>query len=367
LPPATVALVGRAPSRIALSIARTFPEHRPLYLSAIGSLAISFALLSWYGRPMTFGAGLFFLKLVGQLTLLWVSFLLAYDLLALWRGGAPASPARLLLERTLERFLSGERTGNIFHSLVTLTPMMVAFTVVKDNIAVIHPFAWDKTFVHWDRLLGGGMEPWQILQPLLGYPAITVVLNFAYHLWFFLMFGALLWQAFSPQTTVLRMQFMLSFCFAWFFVGSILALIFSSAGPCFYDRLFPDHPLFATQMAYLNSIGPKFIWSLAVQNDLWNSYITGSGEITGISAMPSMHVTVATLLALLGWRKSTGLGIAFSAFATMILLGSVHLAWHYAIDGLAGALLALVCWWAGGFAARNWCGLPAEERSIEPR
>lgn len=314
---------------------------------------------------MSFGAGIFFLKFVGQLTLLWLGFLVSRDLFVLWRSGAPDSPARLLLERMSERFLSGDRPGNVFHTLVTLPPMMIAFTVVKDNIAVIHPFDWDKTFVHWDLVLGGGSAPWEILQPLLGHPAITVMLNFTYHLWFFLMFGVLMWQAFSARSDSLRMQFLLAFCFAWFFVGSALALIFSSAGPCFYDRLFPDHPLYAAQMAYLNGIGPDWIWSLAVQNDLWNSYATGSGEISGISAMPSMHVTVATLLALLGWRKSAVLGAVFSVFAGMILLASVHLAWHYAVDGLAGAGLAVLCWGAAGWIARRVHSTASEQQRPE--
>jgi hypothetical protein len=351
--PAASSLLGPASNRIPLSIVRTFPEHRPLYLSAFISFAASSAFLSWYGRPLSLGAGLFFLELVGQLTLLWCSFLISYDLLALWRGGAPPNPARLLLNRMLDRFLSGDRPGNIFHSLVTLTPMMIAFTVVKDNIAVVHPFDWDKTFAHWDIVLGGGVAPWQILQPIFGHPAITVLLNFNYHLWFFLMFGVLMWEAFSPRSDEIRMQFMLAFCFAWFFVGSVLALIFSSAGPCFYDRLFPDHPLYAGQMAYLNSIGPKWVWSLAVQNDLWESYVTGSGKITGISAMPSMHVTIATLLALFGWRRNRTVGLVFSISAVMILIGSVHLAWHYAVDGLAGAGLAVLCWWGAGWTARR--------------
>jgi hypothetical protein len=336
-------------------------------VSAIAFFAASFALLLWYGRPMSFEAAAFFLVFVGELTLIWVGFLVARDLLLLWRAGAPAGPTRLIFANMLERFFREDRPGNVFHSLMTLAPMMIAFTVVKDNIGAIHPFNWDQTFVHWDYLLGGGTAPWKLLQPILGHPPITVALNFIYDLWFPLMFAGLLWQAFSPRSSVLRMQFMLSFGFAWFFAGSVLALIFSSAGPCFHDKLFPNHPLFADQMAYLNSIGPKWIWSLAVQNDLWNSYVTGSGEISGISAMPSMHVAVATLFALLGWRKGVSLGIALSIFAALILLGSVHLAWHYAVDGLAGAVLAVCCWLAGGYVARNWCSLSDETRSVESR
>ena len=32
----------------------------------------------------------------------------------------------------------------------------------------------------------------------------------------------------------------------------------------------------------------------------------------------------------------------------MVLLGSVLLAWHYAVDGYAGAMIALACWWLAG-------------------
>lgn len=351
------------PNRIAVSIVRTFPEHRPLYLSALISVTASFALLSWYGRPMSLKSGLYFLELVEQLAILWISFIVCYDLLVLWRSGAPPNPGRLLFNRMIERLLSGDRPGNIFHSLVTLTPMMIPFTVVKENIAVIHPFEWDKTFAHWDIVLGRGVAPWQLLQPILGHPAITVMLNFNYHVWFFLMFGVLLWQALSWRSDTLRMQFLLAFCFAWFFVGSVLALIFSSAGPCFYDRLFPDHPLYAAQMAYLNSIGPDWIWSLAVQNDLWESYVTGSGKIAGISAMPSMHVTIVTLIALFGWRKNAMLGTLFSISAVMVLIGSVHLAWHYAVDGLAGMALGALCWCVAGWIARRGHS-PADQQPL---
>jgi uncharacterized membrane protein len=52
------------------------------------------------------------------------------------------------------------------------------------------------------------------------------------------------------------------------------------------------------------------------------------------------------LFALVGWRTSRLLGWLFTAYACVILIGSVHLGWHYAVDGyfsIAGALLI----WAG--------------------
>ena len=46
------------------------------------------------------------------------------------------------------------------------------------------------------------------------------------------------------------------------------------------------------------------------------------------------------------------LGWLAAAYATLIFLGSVHLAWHYAIDGYAGLAVALAGWHAAGWLVR---------------
>jgi len=75
--------------------------------------------------------------------------------------------------------------------------------------------------------------------------------------------------------------------------------------------------------------------------------------------MPSLHVAIAVLQALLGWRLSRKLGLILTGYAVIVLLGSVHLAWHYAVDGYLSILLALIVWKASGWAmglrpARSW-------------
>lgn len=344
----------RLSSQIAANLRQTFAAHIPLYATSGLFFALSFALLAFYRVPMPLDSGLFFLQLVGELLLLWIPSLLAIDVYRLWRSGAPPGLVGILIKLTMSRLLKGDRIGNSVHALITLTPMMIAFTVIKENITAINPFSWDKTFAHWDLALALGHMPWQMLQSSLDHPIVTVVLNLFYHLWFFVMFGFLLWQGFSSRTNLLRMQFLLAFCFSWFFGGSILAIAFSSAGPCYYGNLFPGPSPFDAQTAYLNSIGPKWIWSLAVQRDLWVSYVTGDGVIKGISAMPSMHVTIAALNALLCWRIDRRLGIAATIFALMIFLGSIVLLWHYAVDGLAAFVIAGLCWLAAGAITQRW-------------
>jgi membrane-associated phospholipid phosphatase len=86
---------------------------------------------------------------------------------------------------------------------------------------------------------------------------------------------------------------------------------------------------------------------------LWNGYTGASSGSIGISAFPSLHVATAVLFALYASRRWGRIGLALWAFAATILVGSVVLGWHYAVDGYAGALLSVLIWKAAGFWLRR--------------
>lgn len=58
-------------------------------------------------------------------------------------------------------------------------------------------------------------------------------------------------------------------------------------------------------------------------------------------------------MALYGFRLGRAAGWTLAGFATVIGLGSVLLAWHYAVDGYAGALVAVACWAVAGRLVRR--------------
>ena len=97
---------------------------------------------------------------------------------------------------------------------------------------------------------------------------------------------------------------------------------------------------------------------------LWDSYVNNKDPL-GISAFPSMHNAMATIFALVTWRTNRKLGIAFVIFAALILIGSVQLGWHYAVDGYGAIAIALVCWWIGGVVARWHAGLASTRKLNE--
>ena len=267
----------------------------------------------------------------------------------------PPQPARYLHRQLMSRFLTAERIAAALPVLLLYPIFISASTALKGVIPAIQPFAWDAQFAAWDGFLHGGRQPWEWLQPLFGHPYVTDVIDQLYLAWFYVGGIMLFWQTLSLRRPRLRMQFFLSIVLIWILLGNVAAIALSSAGPCYYGRVTGLPDPFAALMDYLHHADDlRFLWALRIQDVLWQTYLDpNAGVLHGISAMPSLHVAVALLYALLGFAVSRRLGLALGLFTVIILIGSVHLGWHYAIDGYAGMLWAYVIWRAvGWFLAR---------------
>ena len=51
------------------------------------------------------------------------------------------------------------------------------------------------------------------------------------------------------------------------------------------------------------------------------------------------------IAARIGWKAGRAPGVLLTVFFLVILTGSVHLAWHYAVDGIAGCVVTALIWW----------------------
>lgn len=74
----------------------------------------------------------------------------------------------------------------------------------------------------------------------------------------------------------------------------------------------------------------------------------------GISAMPRMHVSTAVIMALGCCSISKKLGLLMWTYALFIQIGSVHLAWHYAVDGYLSAIITIAIWFVVGKMVRKY-------------
>lgn len=237
-------------------------------------------------------------------------------------------------------------------ALAGLPALMMTFFTAKQLIPVIHPFAWDAEFAELDRLLHGA-QPWQILHPILGHPQITNALSLVYSYWIFLMLGA--WVVWALVEHPQRMRFLISYALCWILLGTVAATALSSAGPMFYAELTGDTTIYGDLMAYLRATHEDVgLFSIVIRDELWNAYTTGvrTGG-TGISAMPSLHVAIVTLCAISSWYVSWRVGLATTFYAVVIFLGSIHLGWHYAVDGYASMIAVGAIWYFVGIALRR--------------
>lgn len=266
----------------------------------------------------------------------------------------PASPISHVLA-AIRQLITSEGFFRAVPLLVVFTLFFSAVSSFKTLIPAFQPFVRDHQFIMWEALLHGGRQPWQWLQPVLGYPWITFVINVVYNLWFFVMFLVVFWQLLDLRDESRRRTFLLAFVLIWAVNGSLLAVFFSSAGPCFLDRLFPGEPNpFRDLMAYLNAANQSLpIWAIPTQDALWALYEKNElGIGAGISAMPSMHVSVAWLIFLLVRKEVAWMRWLGRAFVVFILIGSVHLGWHYAVDGYLAIVTTTLIWWLTGCFVR---------------
>jgi len=266
----------------------------------------------------------------------------------------PGAPTQFLLDLYRARLADPAVLARL-PLLAIAIAFMPFFSTLKSMIPLFNDFDWDPTFIAWDRLLFLGHDAADALQPLVGYPLVTSLLAMFYHAWIMLIYVGVLFFLFYRVAAPAGRQYFLCFVLIWTVIGGALATLFASVGPCFVGPLFGD-TTFDAHMAYLEVANAQFpVPTLNVQAMLlqWHhEHARGLGS--GITAMPSMHVAMAQLTWLGMRRVSPTAGWWFFAFFVLIWIGSVHLAYHYAVDGLVSVIATAAIWSGSGALLRAW-------------
>ena len=180
---------------------------------------------------------------------------------------------------------------------------------------------------------------------------MTKIADFSYSLWFVLIYFFAFTACVDKEDPERRNTFLFAFFLNWIIGGSILATIFSSVGPVYYQTFgFGDQfvPL-TTALEDVNLLTP--LTALELQAMLLDGY-QNDGTMSGISAMPSMHLALSWLIAFQAFQYRRVFGWMVVAFALLIQCSSVHLGWHYAVDGYIGLGVAIGCWYLGRWLAK---------------
>lgn len=277
-----------------------------------------------------------------------------------WRGLSGGGGRRLLsLDHALWALLGA----------CCLALLLPGFSAFKQLVLPGRGFVLDPFLGAMGRTVTGGTSPWVLTHKLFGGVWPTLILDRLYSFWslLFMVFPILVpFVASDPRQ---RAQMQIAWVLAWILIGTVAAWVFASAGPCYYNQLVgPDASYLALneRLRAIEAEAQRFGFGLnniEFQSLLWQAHQSGRyAPAAGISAMPSMHVTMATLIAVAGWSVSRPFGQVLAAYGVLIWIASIHLGWHYAVDGPVALVMMSAVWRLAGVIVQFVCGRQRKAR-----
>lgn len=317
---------------------------RPGYYVLIGLAVVEFSLAFVIGKADIWN----YLKTSGLKQML-VPMGALFPLL--WAGAVTYAITRRQVPRpiaAMRKMVYRDRRWLARGTMFVIMVLMLArsFSSYKAAIPEISPYWADPWLASVDHAIFR-TDPWRLTHAVIG-PWGTMIIDRVYALWFLVMMVCMGWFCFT-RNAALQLRGLLSYLFCWALLGNIVATWLSSVGPVFYQRFFHDDR-FVPLLDLLHQIDEEHrLMALGAMNYL--TKMIGQDRIgAGISAMPSLHVSIAFLvfLATCTYTSSRLLKIATGLFAATIMVGSVHLGWHYALDGIVGIVAVGLIWWGTG-------------------
>jgi hypothetical protein len=177
---------------------------------------------------------------------------------------------------------------------------------------------YDALVQRWELALFGAQvsATWHVRAP---YPLLAAVLHFCYGSYYWILLIVPLWLLIRGKREAFRRAV---FCSALaMYVCFLIFGVFPVAGPYF---TFP-----APTGAVVDNWPARYVY-----------FMLGTGTSIG-TAFPSSHIAVSWVTVYAAWRDARRLALVLAPIAVGLALGTVYGQFHYAVDALAGAVLAV--------------------------
>jgi hypothetical protein len=225
---------------------------------------------------------------------------------------------------------------------VVLPLFLIGYTTSKTAIPFLVGYGWDRFWADADVLIFGA-DAWRIAHGWLGsrsMPIWELLYTVGWGTIFF--FASALIAINAPRRAVaIYFTAMLS---TWLVGGWLIAYLFSASGPVFAHMF--DAGL-ADRFAELRHVLEENLTQEGAIRQTQRYLATAvDGHVAvkggGISAMPSMHLGAASIYVLAARR--TGWILPAILFWLLIFIGSGYFGYHYWVDGIVAAAVAVACW-----------------------
>ncbi len=313
---------------------------------AVGALAGMFTTRSQAARGI-FALGYSWSIL--QIALAWIPVLFAVELV---RGRHLGKNWRASCQQFWCKYANPAALAGVVLGAIFFSHAAAVHDAWKSSLGVLAPYTWDARLYKVDLALHLGHDPWRVLWH---WDSATMVraIDAMYASWYPMVLIVGCWILWTPMRH-LRSRALVAWALQWVFLGTIVAHLFASAGPAFYGHIVPGPSPYReliVRLAMIDTTTP--LNAVFIQNAIWENASSGGGQPwLFMSAMPSIHVSMATMFALVLSQVSRWWGRCAWVYASGILLGSVVLGWHYAVDGYAAMLGMLIIWWGSGKLVR---------------
>ena len=321
---------------------------------AVTILISSFSILiTWtsIGHMPTYSLPLLLKYTFGNLTLLICMVLIIF---LLQQYNAPlASRTRkphTHIAIAFSEYLKLQNFREIFLSYISLSIVVSSFTIYKSYVVGSNGYTFDALFSSWDHIIFG-RAPWILTHHIWSSPTATVILDALYHPLFLPMLLGFALAMVTQGRNSLRYTYICTYLISYVVVGMILANSMPSAGPIYDGELYGDGNTYKPLIERISYINEN---NLNLSSVLARDYLLAThrlGIVTfggGISAMPSMHIVFTLLWVISSWHLNKWAGLACTIYGLLIWATSIHLGWHYFVDGLISILVVGPIWWLTG-------------------
>jgi membrane-associated phospholipid phosphatase len=216
--------------------------------------------------------------------------------------------------------------GRLGHTLRDVYPLVLlpALYGALDLVNGPDVKVWDPLVRQWEALLFGEQvsQAWWQRKPSQFWSTVLHAVYFSYYL--IVPFPAVL---FLIQRRPEHAREAVTLIVGTFLCCYVVFLLFPVAGP-YYEFPRPDG-------SFVENWAARLVYATLAQ---WSSYG---------AAFPSSHVAATVAATIATWRGSARAGAVLTVPTLLLTVGVVYCQMHYAVDALAGVVVALglAAWW----------------------